>query len=251
MRIGHASISENSNNGRDGRAKAGDQTGKEVCVRTFYKKPWMYLLRCRDYSKAVRMADACEWLCNSNLVGYDQSQRLTLHKELAAVGYDYKKLKNKCECDCSSFMTALCEIVGIFPAYPSGNAPVTANMVKLFKDTGHFDVLTEGVNEEYNLRKGDILVGAPNTHTVMVLDDYDISSVVQSRRTLRKGSTGADVVFMQKILLDLGYDIGKTGADGIMGNKSCAALASFQKEHGLVADSICGKKTWFMLEQYV
>ena len=30
MRIGHASISENNNNGRDGRAQAGDQTNKEV-----------------------------------------------------------------------------------------------------------------------------------------------------------------------------------------------------------------------------
>ena len=45
MRIGHASISENKNNGRDGKAKAGDQTGKEVCIRQFYKKPWKYLLR--------------------------------------------------------------------------------------------------------------------------------------------------------------------------------------------------------------
>ena len=248
MRIGHASISENGNNGRDGRAKAGDQTGKEVCIRTFYKKPWLYCLRCKDANKREMMAQACEWLCNSNLVGYDQSQRLTLHKELQAIGFDYKKLKNKCECDCSSFMTALCEIAGIFPEYTSGNAPVTANMVMKFKATGMFDVLTDNINEEYNLKRGDILVGSPNTHTVMVLDD-GVAKVVTKRRTLKRGMSGSDVGLMQRILLDQAYPVGEV--DNIMGKKTEAALKQFQKEKLLVPDGICGPKTWLMLEQYV
>lgn len=37
MRIGHASISENGNNGRDGKAKAGDQTGKRCAFVLFIK----------------------------------------------------------------------------------------------------------------------------------------------------------------------------------------------------------------------
>lgn len=248
MRIGHASISENGNNGRDGRAKAGDQTGKEVCIRSFYKKPWLYCLRCKDAQKREIMAQACEWLCNSNLVGYDQAQRLTLHKELMSISFDYKKLKNKCECDCSSFMTALCEIANIFPEYTSGNAPVTANMVMKFKATGMFDVLTEGINEEYNLKRGDILVGAPNTHTVMVLDD-GVAKVVTKRRTLKRGMSGSDVGMMQKILADQGYPVGT--ADGIFGKKTEAAVKQFQSEKMLVVDGICGPKTWLMLEQYV
>lgn len=252
MRIGHASISENGNNGRDGRAKSGDQTGREVCIRTFYKKPWSYLLRCKDSTKAEEMATACEWLCNSNLVGYDQSQRNTLHSELVKINYQYRNLKNKCECDCSSFMTVLAEIVEIFPRYNGNNAPVTANMVNLFQQTGWFDVLTNGINEEQNLKRGDILVGPPNTHTVMVLDNGSASVPIhiQKRRTLRKGMKGSDVILVQQILKKEGYDIGKYGVDGDFGKDTDKAVRQFQLEKGLVVDGIVGAKTWMMLEKY-
>ena len=48
MRIVHASISENGTDGWDGRAKAGDQTGREVFVRDWYSKPWDIMLRYKD-----------------------------------------------------------------------------------------------------------------------------------------------------------------------------------------------------------
>lgn len=250
MRIGHASISENNDNGRNGKAKAGDQTSKEVCIRSFYKKPWKYLLRCKDKEKAEVMAQACESICNNNCVGYDQSQRLTLHNELSRLGFDFRKLTTACECDCSSFMTVCAECAGIMIKYPSGNAPVTANMVKLFEQTGMFDVITDGINDEINLKRGDILVGAPNTHTVMVLDN-GAPTHLQKRRTLKKGMSGTDVRYMQNILLKLGYDLGKYGADGEFGNKTAEAVAKFQSEHGLENDSIVGIKTWCMLEKYL
>lgn len=250
MRIGHASISENNNNGRDGRAQAGDQTNKEVCIRAFYKKPWKYLLRCKDSNKAEIMAKACESICNNPNVGYDQSQRLTLHKELEKVGYDYTKLNVPCECDCSSFMTCCAEIAGIKIPYQNGNAPVTANMVKWFQSTGFFDVITEGINDEFNLKRGDILVGAPNTHTVMVLDN-GVPLHLQKRRTLKKGMVGSDVVYLQTILKKEGYDLGKWGCDGHFGDKTAEAVKQFQIDHALTpVDSIVGVKTWAMLEQY-
>lgn len=255
MRIGHASVSENGNNGRDGKAKAGDQTGKEVCIRSFYKKPWKYLLRCKDPKKAEIMAKACEAICNNPNVGYDQSQRLTLHNVLQKSNYNYNDINTPCECDCSSFMTVCAECAGIFPAYSNGNAPVTANMVTHFKNTGMFEVLTEGINEEYNLRRGDILVGAPNTHTVMVLDNGagEVPLHIANRRTLKKGMKGSDVLYMQRILSKLGYDLGKCGADSDFGPATAAALLSFQKEHFVDKkdwDSVCGMRTWMMLEKY-
>ena len=152
-------------------------------------------------------------------------------------------------CDCSSFMTVCAECAGIMIQYPGGNAPVTANMVKLFEKTGMFDVITDSINEEYNLKRGDILVGAPNTHTVMVLDE-GIPLHLKKRRTLKKGMTGSDVVYMQRILTLLNYDIGKTGIDGRFGDKTKQALVKFQTEHGLEPDGICGIKTWTMLEKY-
>lgn len=251
MRIGHASISENNNNGRDGKAKAGDQTGKEVCIRTFYKKPWKYLLRCKDAAKAETMAKACEAICNNPNVGYDQSQRLTLHNVLQKSNYNYNAINTLCECDCSSFMTVCAECAGIFPKYSGGNAPVTANMVKIFKQTGCFNVLTEGINEEHNLRRGDILVGPPNTHTVMVLDNgQDVPLHIKERRTLKKGMSGSDVVYMQRTLQKLGYDLGKWGADAQFGDSTEKAVRQFQIDRCLTADGICGPKTWMMLEKY-
>lgn len=248
MRIGHASISENKNNGRDGRAKAGDQTGKEVCIRSFYKKPWKYLLRYPDRKVAEKMAAACESICSNENVGYDQSQRLTLRQELQKLNFDYKSLNTPCECDCSSLMTACAECAGIKIQYPGGNAPVTANMVKLFTQAG-FKMILEGINEEANLMRGDILVGPPNTHTVMVLD-YGTPKHIQTRRTLKRGSIGSDVIYVQKILVKMGYSIGSYGTDGHLGKDTEKAIKQFQGEHGLVTDGIVGVKTWAMLEEY-
>ena len=50
----HASISENGNAGWDGKAKTGDQTGREVCTRSFYKKPWNVMLRYKNSSVASK-----------------------------------------------------------------------------------------------------------------------------------------------------------------------------------------------------
>lgn len=245
MRIGHASISENNNNGRDGRAKAGDQTGKEVCIRSFYSKPWKTLLRCKDSVKAEIMAKACEAICNNPNIGYDQSQRVTLNSYLAKNGYDYNNIKTAVECDCSSFMTACAECAGIFPHYTGTNPPVTANMVERFKATGYFDVITDSayINNQNNLKRGDILVGPPNTHTVMVLDNGTAS--VKNMPVLRKGAKGNDVLIMQAKLKTKGYNL---DADGIFGPDTLAKLKQFQKDHCLVVDGICGPATWKELD---
>ena len=63
-------------------------------------------------------------------------------------------------------------------------------------------------------------------------------------KTVKKGSTGADVMELQQDLMQLGYDIGRTGADGIFGAKTEEAVRAFQKAAGLTADGICGKNTW-------
>ena len=65
--------------------------------------------------------------------------------------------------------------------------------------------------------------------------------------TVRKGSKGAAVKEMQSILQRLGYDLGPCGADGDFGKCTLAAVKAFQKDHGLVADGICGPKTWAKL----
>ena len=108
--IGHASIDEN---GKASGGQAGDQTGKEVCIRDWYAGNWNVVLRPVSATVAEKMATACETLCKGNLVGYDQGQRNTLWDELERVGWDAGKLKTKCETDCSAFVSACARCAGV------------------------------------------------------------------------------------------------------------------------------------------
>lgn len=45
IKIGHASIDERS---KTKGGQAGDQTGKEICIRPWYSKPWSFVLRCKN-----------------------------------------------------------------------------------------------------------------------------------------------------------------------------------------------------------
>ena len=237
MRICHASIDER------GKAKggtAGDQTGKEVCVRTYYDKGWQYLLRYSE--KAEQMAQAAEWLAKSNLVGYDQNQRNSLNTELSKISYQYKLLKTPCETDCSAFMTVCAWCAGIRVHYLAGNAPTTSNMVNQFRDAG-FTVFSKP--SMAMMKRGDILV-APGKHTVMVLDDY-VSAF--QKPVLKIGSKGDMVIYLQQRLVSKGYDIGRSGVDGDFGQNTYKAVRIFQQDHGLVVDGIVGVKTWNALEK--
>lgn len=67
------------------------------------------------------------------------------------------------------------------------------------------------------------------------------------RATVRSGSRGADVTYLQQRLAALGYKPGT--ADGIFGSKTLAAVKSFQKDHKLTVDGIVGAKTWAALAE--
>lgn len=170
--IGHASIDEN---GRASGGQAGDQTGKEVCIRSWYAGGWNLVLRPVSADIAEKMAAACETLCKGNLVGYDQGQRNTLWDELERVGWDAAKLTAKCETDCSAFVSACARCAGInIPRVALGggkyNAPVTQTMRGAFESTGAFRVLTEAkyLTSDAYLKRGDVLL-RESGHTAMAL----------------------------------------------------------------------------------
>jgi peptidoglycan hydrolase-like protein with peptidoglycan-binding domain len=66
---------------------------------------------------------------------------------------------------------------------------------------------------------------------------------------LRRGSSGSDVSSMQQMLIDRGYDVGGTGADGKFGPKTAAAVKQFQQDFGLQADGIAGDQTMSALNR--
>ena len=65
-----------------------------------------------------------------------------------------------------------------------------------------------------------------------------------ARPTLRRGSSGPDVVFLQKRLIAFGYYV---STDGRFGPMTESAVRSFQASNGLPADGVVGAMTWAKL----
>jgi hypothetical protein len=61
---------------------------------------------------------------------------------------------------------------------------------------------------------------------------------------LKQGSEGEQVKVLQRLLMCLGYDLSRCGADGEFGTKTDAAVKAFQKAKGLAVDGIVGQNTW-------
>lgn len=191
-------------------------------MRSWYNKPWAFVLRCKDNVKADKMARACEDAIANKNIGYDQSQRNTLHKYAKLNGYDLKRISVPCECDCSSLMAVCVQAAGIDIPYASSNAPTTSTMEKAFSSTGMFDVLKDDTYTKTDgfLKRGDILV-APGSHTVMVLEN----GTANTYPTIKQGYTGEYVRKLQSRLNTKGY---KIKIDGVFGNetKNCSCKIS-------------------------
>lgn len=192
MKLVHASIAETGGAGWDGKAKVGDQTGKEVCVRSWYSMPWEIMLRYPDKTIAEKAAIAAVKLAKSNLVGYDQSERNSLYKALKDVNFDvdvYIRNGKKTETDCSAFMYAVycCFIPGM---RSNSNAPTTSTMKNLFRKFGFMVHTDKNYLNGKKLINGDILV-KENEHTAIATDGT--AGGISSVNTVGNPTYSADV----------------------------------------------------------
>ena len=167
--IASASIDEN---GKAYGGKAGDQTGREVLIRTWYSGNWDQNIRPRSPIVADAIAHHAEQVCANNHVGYNQYKRNTLRVYDRAAGWDASKITTDCDTDCSAFATVCAEAagIGVDMCYISGNAPVTSTIAAQLKKTGAFDVLTDKkyFTSDAYLRRGDIL-NRSSGHVVIVV----------------------------------------------------------------------------------
>ena len=163
--IGHASGTEYGDTGWNGNAKAGDQTGREVCKRTWYSYPWTAVIRPKDSAVAEKIAKCCEQGAANDNIGYDQSQRETLYTQAKKVNFDLSKITTKCETDCSAFVAVCVNAAGIRVS----SDMYTGNELATLRSTGKFTVYTSAdyTARSDKLKRGDILLGSG--HTAMVL----------------------------------------------------------------------------------
>jgi peptidoglycan hydrolase-like protein with peptidoglycan-binding domain len=66
-------------------------------------------------------------------------------------------------------------------------------------------------------------------------------------RPVRPGDRGPAVEDIQRRLLVLGFDLGRTGVDGVFLGATTEAVRSFQLEHDLSEDGTVGERTWSAL----
>lgn len=66
-------------------------------------------------------------------------------------------------------------------------------------------------------------------------------------RPVRPGDRGPAVEDIQRRLLALGYDLGRTGVDGVFLGETAHAVREFQLRHDLAEDGLVGDRTWSAL----
>lgn len=165
---GKISNSGGDENGGIHGGAAGDQTGNEWCIRSWYNRPWTCVLRHPNKEVRELLAELGIEAANNNKIGYDQYQRDTYWTQLQKAGYRPSKITTACEADCSAGVIANTKAVGYLlgiTALKNIGASYTGNMRTAYKNAG-FQVLTDSkylTSGDY-LLPGDILLN-DNHHT--------------------------------------------------------------------------------------
>lgn len=264
-----------SNSGHDERGRAtggqaGDQTGTEWQIRTWYSSPWRCVLRHPDANVRKMIAELARQAANNNAIGYNQYNRTSFWRELEKSDYLPKNIKNKCDGDCSAGVSAIVKAVGYILNIQKLKdiAPTnwTGSMRTNFKVAG-FEVLTESkyLTSDAYLLAGDILLN-DSKHTCINVDNGSKANASTPTKplggsttalksysgtfpsvltNLKKGSKGTAVKNLQKYLnwFDGKY---KLVVDGEFGVLTETAVRDFQRRTGLEVDGIFGKKSLAM-----
>lgn len=106
--IGNASIDEH---GRISGGKDGDQTGREVCTRNWYKKPWDTFIICKDKDLAKKAADYMKAICGDDSFGYNQNRRTTGYYNIVKAGSVQAAAPGAF--DCSSLVASCYNLAGL------------------------------------------------------------------------------------------------------------------------------------------
>lgn len=161
--IGHASINEK---GTVSGGRVGDQTGREICTRSWYKHPWNVMLICTDKALAAQAAEYMKAICADDDYGYDQPYRGSGLLGILRAG---RKINKACgSFDCSSLITACYYLAGL----NINTGLTTRNMKTALLATGKFVAYTDAdhINSDIYAEVGAIYL-KEGSHVVMALQN--------------------------------------------------------------------------------
>lgn len=173
-------------NGRYAGGKAGDQTGTEYQIRSWYDRPWDVCLRCTDPNVRKLIATLATDAANNDMIGYDQGtkgnydDRYTFWGQLKVSGYYPKNIKIACEADCSNSTLSIVKAAGYLLDIESLKAVsvygYTGNLESILLKTGLFKALRDSkyLKSEDYLYAGDILLCTGHHVTIVVTDGASI-----------------------------------------------------------------------------
>lgn len=150
-------------NGRYSGGAAGDQNGKEYCVRSWYNRPWNYVLRYPKAEVGERLAKIAKAAARNENIGYNQSKRLTYYNQLKIVEWKPSNITVKCDADCSSSTAANVIATGYrmnIDKMKRVNPSLTTHTLRTALTAAGFVALTDSKytkSEDY-LLPGDILL---------------------------------------------------------------------------------------------
>lgn len=220
-------------NGRYSGGAAGDQTGSEWQIRSWYNRPWNLVLRYPDRKIGDLIADLAIQAADNNLIGYDQGNRMSFWYALKNAGYQPKKITVKCETDCSAGVLSIVKAVG----YLSGIKALqevdpngwTGSMRQQLKAAG-FIVLYEPkytTSEDY-LLPGDILLNE-QSHTAINISTgkYAADGYNPSKENVAAGQLWFNTYYGPFMVKTFGELL---EVDGIYGPKSRASALAIWKD---------------------
>lgn len=235
--IVHASINEK---GTTTGGKTGDQTGKEICTRSWYNYSggWDYHLRYNGYSSSSSYDDGvlrkgdkgsdvktmqnmlikCGYSCGK--YGADGDFGSGTESALEKFQKDYGL-----EVDGEYGKNSKAKLTSVYndktkPSKPSGYDQWVADLQKELNKQGFRDSNGNKLEED-GLNGNKTLSACPN---------------------VKKGAKGGITKLIQKRLKSVGFN--KIDDDGIFGDYTKTCVEEFQKNRGLDDDGVVGKNTW-------
>ena len=92
--------------GRYKNGMAGDQTGGEYIIRSWYTRPWKCVLRYPEEQVGACIGSIATYAANNACIGYDQNERLSYYNALRNANWHPENIRVRVETDCSASTAA-------------------------------------------------------------------------------------------------------------------------------------------------